>query len=99
MGRKTEVRHKNAQGMFHSKMWAMQFAHSIRRTIPDSKPCRDKAIKAFLEVYLMVNPNFDDKAFREIANGTVNCHMTDIHYQKWRERYALGEDPNMGPTN
>ncbi len=84
------TRHKNHNGtMFDSRMWAVQFAHSIRRNIPDSKPCRDKAIKAFLEVYLMVNPTFDDKRFRAIANGTINDDMTDKFYEDWKKKYGF----------
>lgn len=83
------LRHKNKRGIFDTRMWAVQFAHSIRRNIADSQPCRDRAIKAFLEVYLMVNPNFDDKRFRAIANGKLDDPLMDEYFEKWKARYAL----------
>lgn len=89
MSSATEPRHKNARGVFDNRMWAVQFAHSIRQNIPDSKPCRDLAIKAFLEVYLKINPNFDEKRFRAIANGTLDDPMMNKYYEKWKERYAI----------
>lgn len=49
----------------------MRVARSIRNNIPESKHCRDRAINAFLEVFMEDNPLLDEKLFRQIANGTV----------------------------
>ena len=71
-----------------NRMWAMRMARSIRQVIHGSQPCRDLAIRAFLDVFMEDNPTFDYKMFRAVANGTVDVDpVTDKHYENWRKRH------------
>ena len=91
---RVKIRASNER-VISQRSWARQFAYAIRRNC-GSQACRDQAIKAFLEVYLFANPQFNDKEFRAVANGTTDSNYIDEYFEKLKEKYAITE---MGCTD
>lgn len=72
---------------------AMEMAIAIRQNIPNSKPCRDLAIKAVLEVLLRDNPALAVRRFREVANGTLEEDVFSANKARnWKNQWTSSKE-------